>query len=69
MEMEWGQTAALLAMTANANRDEKKRPRPFMPEDFNPMLRKTKSAGPILEDSPLGFSMMRKAFCSPKRRD
>lgn len=27
-------------MIANANRDAKKRPRPFAPDDFNPMARK-----------------------------
>jgi hypothetical protein len=69
MEMEWGQTAALLAMTANANRDPKKRPQPFMPDDFNPMAARKKKAVSIIEDSPLGFSMMRRAFCQPKRRD
>lgn len=28
--------AALLAMTANINRDRKKRPRPFVPAEFDP---------------------------------
>ena len=33
---EWGRLAAWFAMFANANRDSKKRPRPFKPKDFDP---------------------------------
>jgi len=34
--LQWGQTASVLAMLANANRDPKKKPGAFRPEDFNP---------------------------------
>jgi len=34
--LQWGQTSSVLAMLANANRDPKKKPSPFRPEDFNP---------------------------------
>jgi hypothetical protein len=32
----WDHTSALLAMTAEINRDPKKRRKPFLPSDFNP---------------------------------
>lgn len=31
---EWERLSALLCLVANANRDPKKRPRPFTPHDF-----------------------------------
>ena len=68
MRLEWGQTSAILAMLANGNRNAKKRPEPFLPDDFNPMAEKRKAPA-VLEDSKLGFSMMRKVFCGKKRRD
>ena len=33
---DWNRTAALLAITANVNRDPKRRPTPFTAEEFNP---------------------------------
>ncbi len=39
---EWSHTAALLAMTANVNRDSKKRPQPYTSDDFNPHARRAK---------------------------
>ena len=33
---QWSQTSAVLAVIANANRDTKRRPDPFTPDDFNP---------------------------------
>lgn len=33
---DWGQTAQLLCLLANAHRDPQKRRRPFAPDDFNP---------------------------------
>ncbi|MBE3133285.1 MAG: hypothetical protein IMZ55_07410 [Acidobacteria bacterium] len=35
----WQHTSAVLAMMANANRDAKKHPRPFVPADFDPYAR------------------------------
>lgn len=35
--LEWDQTSVLWATLANANRDEKKRPQPFMPTDIHPL--------------------------------
>ena len=34
--LQWAQTAELLAILYNANRDSKKRPRPFTAAEFNP---------------------------------
>lgn len=36
----WEHTAWLSALIANCNRDQKKRPRPYKPADFNPMRRR-----------------------------
>ncbi|MFI4876628.1 MAG: hypothetical protein ACIALR_14860 [Blastopirellula sp. JB062] len=33
---DWNQTAALMALTAEINRDRKQRSRSFEPDDFNP---------------------------------
>ncbi len=34
--MEWAQTAEILTVLYNANRDPKKKPKPYRPSDFNP---------------------------------
>jgi len=39
LDVDWLATASLLAMTANVNRDSKKRPQPFGIEDFHPWRR------------------------------
>jgi len=41
---EWNQTALLAAILANANRDQKKRPRPYEIKDFHPLLIKKRKA-------------------------
>jgi hypothetical protein len=43
----WQHTAWLAAMIANANRDPKRRPQPFMPDEFNPMVKRHRRAGAI----------------------
>ena len=60
---DWAHTAWLAAMIANANRDTKKRPRPFQPRDFNPMLsrdarkaRATRVTGETLAEFRQAFS-------------
>lgn len=37
---EWNRTAALLATVANVNRDQRRHPAPYEPEQFNPFARK-----------------------------
>ena len=46
----WQHTAWLSAMIANANRDSKKKPSPFQPDDFNPMAARDKKADAIVVD-------------------
>ena len=46
----WQHTAWLSAMIANANRDPKKKPSPFQPDDFNPLVKKDRSAGAVVVD-------------------
>jgi len=43
----WQHTSWLAAMIANANRDPKRRPQPFMPDEFNPMVKHKHRAGAI----------------------
>ena len=40
----WNHTSAVLAMLANANRDTKKRKRPFGPDEFNPYESRSRGA-------------------------
>ena len=50
-EEAWQHTAWLAAMIANANRDPKKRPRPFQPAEFNPLVQADKRRrGAVLVD-------------------
>ncbi len=36
----WAHTSALMVLTANIHRDQRKKPSPYKPADFNPYLRK-----------------------------
>jgi len=44
--MEWSQTAAVMALLANVNRDPKKT-RAFRPDDFNPYIRAERRAAAV----------------------
>ena len=44
--LEWSQTAEVLSMIANANRDPKKKPSPFKAEDFNPWAHEDRDKRP-----------------------
>ena len=39
---EWQHTSAVLAMLANAHRNPKKKPQPFTPAEFNPLVNERK---------------------------
>jgi hypothetical protein len=39
----WAHTSALLALTANFHRDQRRKPTPYRPADFNPHHRKQES--------------------------
>lgn len=43
--VSWGQTAALCALIANANRDPQRQRTPFRPADFNPLADPSEYAG------------------------
>jgi len=51
LRAEWAQTSEVLAMLANANRDQKKKPSPFKSSDFNPFAQKWKHGIPITRDN------------------
>lgn len=44
----WQHTAWIACVIAEVNRDRKKRPTPFTPDDFNPMVPKRAKSGNIL---------------------
>ena len=66
----WQHTAWLSAMIANANRDPKKKPSPFQPDDFNPLVRKDRKAGAVVVDENTigGLKAMFGQF-SPERQE
>lgn len=43
--LQWGQTSTLCCLIANANRDPKRKARPFTPSDFNPLVDRREYAG------------------------
>lgn len=59
MESEWAQTAQLLCVLYNANRDTKRRPRPFRPEEFNPLAPRRRQ-GRVVTSENIGE--MKQAF-------
>jgi hypothetical protein len=66
----WQHTAWIMCMIANVNRDAKKRPRPFSPDEFNPMAvgskKKTGSDAIVITKETVG--QMREAFGGLSRR-
>jgi len=38
LEQQWNHTAALLAQSANTVRDPRRKPAPYAPDDFHPVL-------------------------------
>ena len=58
-ESQWVQTSAVLAMLANANRDPKKKPRPYQPNDFNPFARRAAKQRPL---PPAPVSILKEIF-------
>ena len=58
----WQHKAWLAALIANCNRDPKKRPQPFTPDDFNPLVERKSHTGAIvvtkenIEDMRLAFA-------------
>ncbi len=44
----WQHTAWIAAMIANANRDPRRKPSPYSPDDFNPTLSRGQRSGEIV---------------------
>ena len=49
----WERTSAIMALIANANRDRKRKPSPYKPDDFNPFAKKQKRAIKLESLAPL----------------
>jgi len=60
---DWSQTASLMALIANTNRDPKKH-RPFKPSDFDPFAVKKRIGIQITKDN---IAMMRNFFVKGER--
>lgn len=59
----WSHTAQILAMIANANRNPKKKPSPFKPEEFFPY--KAEESKPIQKTNDL--SILKSVFVDKNR--
>lgn len=46
-EHDWSIASSLMALTAEINRDRKKRSRPFKPAEFNPLTRSNNKPIPV----------------------
>ena len=44
---DWNIASSVMALTAEINRDRKRRRKPFKPEDFNPLTRVTAKPVPV----------------------
>jgi len=60
---EWNHTSQLMCLTANINRDPKRKPKPYAPADFHP-LERARAARPI----PADISVLRDVFVKPHER-
>ena len=60
---QWSHTATLLAMTANVNRNPKKRATPYSPLDFHPLVERR-------TDKPkVGVGVLKTVFVRHKKSD
>ncbi len=59
----WGHTSSIIAAIANANRDPKEHPQPFVPAQFNPYLdNKAKPPNVIRLDDEAAIAIFRSKF-------
>jgi len=56
----------IAAVIANANRDRKKRPEPFTPADFMPLVKRAPAAEPLSPDALT--EMVKQTFGHPKAK-
>ena len=62
-EAAWEPQAEMLAMTANCNRDTKKRPQPFAGHEFNPYAESRPSSGRTIPITAANIRMLKQVFC------
>lgn len=67
IDSEWDRMSCLLAMIANTNRDSKKHPKGFSPEQFHPGKQKLKRA-PVVNKFSDVLSKELEAFKNTRRR-
>lgn len=64
----WAHTSAVLALTANANRDPKKKPTPFKASDFNPHAKKWERRMRKARTVPGGIEMLKMLLPAGRRQ-
>jgi len=63
IEQQWNHTAALLAQLANTVRDSKKKPSPFEPDDFHPVvIARRRRPSPTGQEPKLPVSVLKSIF-------
>ena len=50
----WARTSSMMALIANVNRDTRKRPQPFRPEEFDPFADTGRAEPVVLDRSTIG---------------
>ena len=61
-ELEWTQTAEVLAMIANVNRDTKRKPTPYRSEQFNPYAKGHRRSGGGIPITAENIGLLKQAF-------
>lgn len=61
---QWNHTAWLAALIANCNRDPKRKPTAYTPDDFNPMVEKPERGPDSIVVTKENIGDMRLAFTS-----
>lgn len=59
----WNHTAQMMALTANINRDPKRKSKPFAPADFHPLERARES-----RVIPADITVLRDVFVTPHQK-
>lgn len=60
----WAHTSAVLALTANVHRDQRKKPAPYKPTDFNPHQRRRELPG-----RKASIQVLKQVFVDSQRRN
>lgn len=65
----WNHTSSVLAMMANVNRDRKRQPRPYRPDDFNPYEQEPKTKRELTQQDIQNIATWRVNPSSPSSSD